>query len=71
MNTRPPVAQTGMSASETKRERLWREVGIGAQILKDLGLQTITLLSPHRLDYIGLGGFDIRIVQTQIIGSRA
>jgi 3,4-dihydroxy 2-butanone 4-phosphate synthase / GTP cyclohydrolase II len=68
----PPLGPRGTreagTASENKRDRLWREVGIGAQILKDLGLQSITLLSPHRLDYVGLTGFDIRIAATQIIG---
>jgi 3,4-dihydroxy 2-butanone 4-phosphate synthase/GTP cyclohydrolase II len=59
------------TASESKRERMWREVGIGAQILKDLGLQSITLLSPHKLDYVGLAGFDIEIAATQIIGDEA
>jgi len=59
------------TASESKRERMWRDVGIGAQILKDLGLQSITLLSPHKLDYVGLAGFDIKIAATQIIGDDA
>ncbi len=59
------------TGSESKRDRLWREVGIGAQILKDLGLQQITLLSPHKLDYVGLAGFDIQIAATQIIGDEA
>jgi 3,4-dihydroxy 2-butanone 4-phosphate synthase/GTP cyclohydrolase II len=67
----PPARGThgeAPTASESKRERMWREVGIGAQILKDLGLQSITLLSPHKLDYVGLAGFDIKIAATQIIG---
>ena len=56
------------TGSEHKREEHWREVGIGAQILKDLGLTTITLLTTHRLDYVGLQGFDIRIAEREIIG---
>ena len=56
------------TASEHKREEHWREVGMGAQILKDLGLSTITLLTTHRLDYVGLQGFDIRIQDREIIG---
>jgi 3,4-dihydroxy 2-butanone 4-phosphate synthase/GTP cyclohydrolase II len=58
----------GPTASESKREEHWREVGMGAQILKDLGLTTITLLTTHRLDYVGLQGFDIRIAEREIIG---
>ena len=56
------------TGSEHKREEHWREVGIGAQILKDLGLTSITLLTTHRLDYVGLQGFDIRIAERAIIG---
>ncbi|HEX4183737.1 MAG TPA: 3,4-dihydroxy-2-butanone-4-phosphate synthase, partial [Caulobacteraceae bacterium] len=58
----------GPTASEHKREEHWREVGIGAQILKDLGLTSIKLLTTHKLDYVGLQGFDIRIAERDIIG---
>lgn len=54
--------------SAGKRERQWREVGIGAQILKDLGLSSIRLLTTHRLDYVGIAGFDIRLAGSEIIG---
>ena len=57
------------TGSENRREQNWREVGIGAQILKDLGLTAITLLTTHHLDYVGLAGFDIRISGAEIIGS--
>jgi 3,4-dihydroxy 2-butanone 4-phosphate synthase / GTP cyclohydrolase II len=53
--------------SAGKRDRQWREVGIGAQILKDLGLSSIKLLTTHRLDYVGVGGFDIRLVGSELI----
>ncbi len=55
-------------ASAAKREKQWREVGIGAQILKDLGLTSIELLTTHKLDYIGLDGFDIQLAGSRIIG---
>ncbi|MEJ1967481.1 MAG: 3,4-dihydroxy-2-butanone-4-phosphate synthase [Rhizomicrobium sp.] len=70
--TDQPAAETkGAHRSEAKRERQWREVGIGAQILKDLGLSAIKLLTTHRLDYAGLEGFDIQIAESEIIGSQA
>jgi 3,4-dihydroxy 2-butanone 4-phosphate synthase/GTP cyclohydrolase II len=53
--------------SAGKRDRQWREVGVGAQILKDLGLSSIKLLTTHRLDYVGVGGFDIRLVDSELI----
>jgi 3,4-dihydroxy 2-butanone 4-phosphate synthase/GTP cyclohydrolase II len=56
-------------ASAGKRDKQWREVGIGAQILKDLGLSSIKLLTTHRLDYVGVTGFDIRLAETELIGS--
>ncbi|MEJ0028034.1 MAG: 3,4-dihydroxy-2-butanone-4-phosphate synthase [Rhizomicrobium sp.] len=64
----PPAAA---HRSEVRREKQWREVGIGAQILKDLGLGAIKLLTTHRLDYAGLAGFDIQIAESEIIGSQA
>jgi 3,4-dihydroxy 2-butanone 4-phosphate synthase / GTP cyclohydrolase II len=57
------------TASEKQRDQLWREIGIGAQILRDLGLSSITLLTTHHFDYVGLSGFDIRIAGTEIIGA--
>jgi 3,4-dihydroxy 2-butanone 4-phosphate synthase / GTP cyclohydrolase II len=54
-------------ASAGKRDRQWREVGIGAQILKDLGLSSIKLLTTHRLDYVGISGFDIRLAGNELL----
>ncbi len=40
-----------------------REYGIGAQILSDLGVTTIRLLSNNPAKYGGLDGFDLKIVE--------
>ncbi|MBL1212432.1 MAG: bifunctional 3,4-dihydroxy-2-butanone-4-phosphate synthase/GTP cyclohydrolase II [Ignavibacteriae bacterium] len=40
-----------------------RDYGIGAQILKDLGLQKIKLLTNNPLKIIGLEGYDLEIVE--------
>ncbi len=45
----------------------WREIGLGAQILKDLGVSSIRLLSSRERRYVGLEGFDIEIEETEII----
>ena len=47
--------------SEAARSRQWREIGLGAQILKDLGISSIRLITSRRLSYVGLGGFGIEI----------
>ena len=55
------------SGSEAARTRQWREVGLGAQILKDLGISSIRLLTSARFTYIGLAGFGIEITGTEAI----
>lgn len=49
------------TASETQR-RTQREIGIGAQILSDLNLHRIRLLTNHPRRVAALEGFDIEIV---------
>jgi 3,4-dihydroxy 2-butanone 4-phosphate synthase/GTP cyclohydrolase II len=59
------LPQDRESAAEAARTRQWREVGLGAQILKDLGVRSIRLLSSSQHTYVGLGGFGIEITQTE------
>jgi 3,4-dihydroxy 2-butanone 4-phosphate synthase/GTP cyclohydrolase II len=54
------------TASGEARTRQWREIGLGAQILRELGVKSIRLLtSSRRTTYIGLSGFGIEIVGTE------
>jgi 3,4-dihydroxy 2-butanone 4-phosphate synthase/GTP cyclohydrolase II len=53
--------------SARAREEHWREIGIGAQILKDLGVTSIRLLSSRERHYVGLEGFGINITSTEIM----
>ena len=50
--------------SAKEREKEWRDVGLGAQILRDLGLKSIRLLSSSDRHYVGLSGFGIEITET-------
>jgi 3,4-dihydroxy 2-butanone 4-phosphate synthase/GTP cyclohydrolase II len=61
-----PLPQDG-SATEAARSQQWREVGLGAQILKDLGISSIRLLTSSQRTYVGLGGFGIEISATELI----
>jgi 3,4-dihydroxy 2-butanone 4-phosphate synthase/GTP cyclohydrolase II len=54
----------GVSNSEAVRSRQWREIGLGAQILKDLGISSIRLITSRKLSYVGLAGFGIEIKDT-------
>jgi 3,4-dihydroxy 2-butanone 4-phosphate synthase/GTP cyclohydrolase II len=60
----PHEAATG---TEAARSQQWREVGLGAQILKDLGISSIRLLTSSKRTYVGLGGFGIEIIDTEPI----
>jgi 3,4-dihydroxy 2-butanone 4-phosphate synthase/GTP cyclohydrolase II len=55
--------------TDAARSQQWREVGLGAQILKDLGIASIRLLSSSKRTYVGLGGFGIEIVGTETLES--
>ncbi len=50
-----------------KRESEWREIGLGAQILKDLGISSINLIASRERHYVGLEGFGIHIVRTETL----
>jgi 3,4-dihydroxy 2-butanone 4-phosphate synthase/GTP cyclohydrolase II len=64
------IPQAGSTGSEVARSRQWREVGLGAQILKDLSITSIRLLTSARFTYVGLAGFGIEIVSTESIDDR-
>jgi 3,4-dihydroxy 2-butanone 4-phosphate synthase/GTP cyclohydrolase II len=48
-------------SSEGSRAQNWLEVGLGAQILRDLGVKSIQLISSSNRHYVGLAGFGIEI----------
>ncbi|WP_440409671.1 3,4-dihydroxy-2-butanone-4-phosphate synthase [Neorhizobium petrolearium] len=53
-------------AEAQARESEWLEIGLGAQILKDLGVTSIKLLTRSERHYVGLEGFGINISETVI-----
>ena len=54
--------RSSASLPETQRNTQ-REIGLGAQILSDLGLRRIRLLTNHPRRVVALEGFDIEIVE--------
>ena len=52
------------SGSAMQREQAWRDVGLGAQILRDLNVTSIRLISSSNRHYVGLAGFGIEIAET-------
>lgn len=64
-----PVEPVGAPSAEADRNRQWREVGVGAQILRDLGVNSIRNLTSSVHDYKGLSGFGIEIVSNEKLES--
>lgn len=60
------LSNTGREAHETAKSRQdeWLEIGLGAQILRDLGIQSIELIASKERHYVGLEGFGIEIAKT-------
>jgi 3,4-dihydroxy 2-butanone 4-phosphate synthase/GTP cyclohydrolase II len=55
-------ADAETTGSEAARTTQWREIGLGAQILRDLGVTSIRNLATSSRSYVGLSGFGIEIV---------
>ena len=60
--------QDGAAPSRAgRRERDWLEVGVGAQILRDLGISKLRILSGREVDFVGLEGFDLEVTATELL----
>lgn len=55
---------TETTGSAAQRQQSWRDVGLGAQILRDLNVSSIRLVSSSNRHYVGLSGFGIEIAET-------
>ncbi len=57
----------GVVESKDSQLTSWREIGIGAQILRDLGVKSIRLLAHADRAYVGLAGFGIEFLKTELL----
>jgi 3,4-dihydroxy 2-butanone 4-phosphate synthase/GTP cyclohydrolase II len=53
--------------ADDARATQWREIGLGAQILRDLGVSSIRLRTDNPRTYVGLSGFGIEIAAVEPI----
>ena len=61
------LAGADSADSEGARRNQWREVGLGAQILRDLDVSSIRLRTQNPRKYVGLSGFGIEIAAIEPI----
>ena len=62
-----PLQRVADEGAEAQRVRQWREVGLGAQILRDLGVVSIRNLSTSSRAYVGLSGFGIELLGDELL----
>ena len=54
-------------SSENKRANQWLEVGIGAQIVRDLGIRSIRIVTGRQVDLVGIEGFGLEVKGTVLL----
>ncbi|MGI9418348.1 MAG: 3,4-dihydroxy-2-butanone-4-phosphate synthase [Geminicoccaceae bacterium] len=67
-----PVGEFGPTTptnNDQSRKQDWRDVGLGAQILRDLGVSSIRLMATRSRQYVGLGGFGVSIDGTELLSA--
>ena len=62
-----PLEDFESQSREDQRRSQWLEVGVGAQILRDLGLSKIRLIAGRNVDYVGVEGFGLTLVDTEML----
>lgn len=56
-----PPEQNSASAADEESSAVWREVGLGSQILNALGVRTIHLIASKELSFPGISSFGLSI----------
>ena len=54
-------------SAEDERRSEWLEVGVGAQILRDLNIAKIALIAGREVEYKGISGFGLSLERTEIL----
>jgi 3,4-dihydroxy 2-butanone 4-phosphate synthase/GTP cyclohydrolase II len=62
-----PLEKLTDQSREDERRAQWLEVGVGAQILRDLGLSKIRLIAGREVDYVGVEGFGLSLESIELL----
>ncbi|WP_419913616.1 3,4-dihydroxy-2-butanone-4-phosphate synthase [Hoeflea sp.] len=68
-NGRKAAGEREIHEEAMARDNEWLEIGLGAQILKELGITSIELFASRKRHYVGLEGFGIAISKTTVCES--
>ena len=64
-----PSSQLVEESREDARHKQWLEIGIGAQILRDLGLTRIRPIAAREVAYVAVEGFGLTLDGTELLGN--
>jgi 3,4-dihydroxy 2-butanone 4-phosphate synthase/GTP cyclohydrolase II len=62
-----PLDKLSAQTREDVRKAQWLEIGVGAQILRDLGLTKIRLIAGREVDYVGVKGFGLTLESIELL----
>ncbi len=62
-----PLDRLEAQSRQEERRAQWLEVGIGAQILRDLGLSRIRPIAGREVGFVGLDGFGLSLDETELL----
>ncbi|MDZ7670023.1 MAG: 3,4-dihydroxy-2-butanone-4-phosphate synthase [Gammaproteobacteria bacterium] len=62
-----PMDRLTSQTKEDARKAQWLEIGVGAQILRELGLTKIRLIAGREVDYVGVKGFGLTLEATELL----
>ena len=62
-----PMETLKAASREDERRSDWLEVGVGAQILRDLGVSKLRLIAGREVDYVGVEGFGLTLDSTELL----
>ncbi len=62
-----PLERLEQQSRENERKTQWLEIGVGAQILRDLGLSRIRIIAGRETGFVGLQGFGLQLDATELL----
>lgn len=62
-----PLEKLEEQSKEEERKAQWLEIGVGAQILRDLGLTRIRLIAGREVGFVGVEGFGLTLEDVEML----